>query len=59
LNLALELWDNYTEYKAKMFAQTNTSDLHVPSLVRGKNGKSTIQGLKCVLTLIFFKKLNK
>jgi len=49
---ALELWDNYTEYKAKMFAQTNTEIAPWIIIRANKKSKARIEVIEKLLELI-------
>jgi polyphosphate kinase 2 len=49
---ALELWDNYTEYKAKMFAQTNTEIAPWIIIRANKKSKARIEVIEKLLDLI-------
>ena len=52
---ALELWDNYTEYKAKMFAQTNTEIAPWIIIRANKKSKARIEVIEKLLELIPYK----
>jgi polyphosphate kinase 2 len=49
---ALELWDNYTEYNAKMFAQTNTEIAPWIIIRANKKSKARIEVIEKLLDLI-------
>lgn len=49
---ALELWDNYTDYKAKMFAQTNTEIAPWIIIRANKKSKARIEVIEKLLELI-------
>ncbi len=52
---ALELWDNYTEYKAKMFAQTNTEIAPWIIIRANKKSKARVEVIEKLLELIPYK----
>lgn len=52
---ALELWDNYTDYKAKMFAQTNTEIAPWIIIRANKKSKARIEVIEKLLELIPYK----
>ena len=49
---ALELWDNYTSYKAKMFEQTNTEIAPWYIIGANKKSKARVESIEKLLELI-------
>ena len=52
MNLLLELWDNYTSYKAKMFEQTNTEIAPWYIIGANKKSKARVESIEKLLELI-------